>query len=69
MGSAVQAVVSLEQSLGPDVAGESLVAQLTAHCREHLAAYKCPKRILIVERIERGPNGKPDYRWAARTLA
>ncbi|MGB6058753.1 MAG: acyl-CoA synthetase [Microthrixaceae bacterium] len=64
-GSAVQAVVSLEPSF---TAGPDLVDELTAHCRSRIAAYKCPKRIVIVDRVERGPNGKPDYRWAGRVL-
>jgi fatty-acyl-CoA synthase len=29
-----------------------------------IADYKIPRRLVIVERIERGPNGKADYRWA-----
>jgi len=28
-----------------------------------IADYKIPRRLVIVERIERGPNGKADYRW------
>ena len=31
---------------------------------EHLAGYKSPKGIVFVEEIKRGPNGKPDYKWA-----
>jgi fatty-acyl-CoA synthase len=34
---------------------------LIAHVRETLAAYKSPKRILVVETIGRAPNGKVDY--------
>jgi fatty-acyl-CoA synthase len=34
------------------------------HCRGHLAGYKLPRRLTVVERIERTPAGKPDYRWA-----
>ena len=29
----------------------------------HLAGYKCPKRVVIVEQVQRGPNGKADHRW------
>lgn len=46
-----------------------LVAELTEHCRSRMAAYKCPKRIVVVDRVERGSNGKPDYRWATRVLS
>ena len=31
---------------------------------EHLAGYKSPKRIVFVEEVRRGPNGKADYKWA-----
>jgi acyl-CoA synthetase (AMP-forming)/AMP-acid ligase II len=39
--------------------------QLVAHSAERLARYKLPKEILFVDQVERGPNGKPDYGWAA----
>lgn len=38
---------------------------LAAHVRAHLANYKAPKEVRVVERIVRLPSGKPDYRWAA----
>jgi acyl-CoA synthetase (AMP-forming)/AMP-acid ligase II len=34
-------------------------------CRRHIAGYKLPREIHYVDRIERSPSGKPDYRWAA----
>jgi acyl-CoA synthetase (AMP-forming)/AMP-acid ligase II len=59
-----QRVVALVQ-LRP---GASLdAAELRAFCRERLAAYKIPRETLAVERIERSPAGKADYRWAAET--
>ncbi len=59
-GSAVWAVVALD-----DAAGEvPTVDQLRDHCRVTLAGYKCPKQIVIVDHVRRGPNGKADYRWA-----
>ncbi len=39
---------------------------LQAHCREHIAGYKVPRALLLVERVERQPSGKPDYAWAKR---
>ena len=39
--------------------------QIQQHCRAHLAGYKTPRDLVIVERVERSPAGKPDYRWAA----
>ena len=44
-------------------------AALAAHVRTHLAGYKTPKRIVIVDRVPRGPNGKPDYAAAAALAA
>lgn len=37
-------------------------ADLIAHVKEHLAHYKAPKRILVVDTIGRAPNGKVDYK-------
>jgi acyl-CoA synthetase (AMP-forming)/AMP-acid ligase II len=31
---------------------------------ERLARYKVPRRIFFVEKVQRNPMGKPDYRWA-----
>ncbi|MGZ8752641.1 MAG: acyl-CoA synthetase [Acidimicrobiia bacterium] len=40
------------------------LAELRAHCRPHLAGYKLPKDLVVVETVVRAPSGKPDYRWA-----
>ncbi|MET0459440.1 MAG: acyl-CoA synthetase [Acidimicrobiales bacterium] len=37
---------------------------LTAFARDDLAGYKLPRRLLLVDEVRRGPNGKPDYGWA-----
>ena len=34
------------------------------HCRNHVAGYKVPRQLHVVDKIERSPSGKPDYRWA-----
>jgi acyl-CoA synthetase (AMP-forming)/AMP-acid ligase II len=34
------------------------------HCRGHVAGYKIPRQLHVVDQIERSPSGKPDYRWA-----
>ena len=34
---------------------------LSAHCRATLAAYKVPKRVVVVNSLERSPAGKADY--------
>jgi len=56
-GERVCAVVELEAG----VAQPSL-AELSAHVREHLADYKCPRDLVLVDTIGRAPNGKVDYR-------
>ena len=37
------------------------------HCRKHIAGYKVPRKLVVVEQILRAPSGKPDYRWAKET--
>jgi acyl-CoA synthetase (AMP-forming)/AMP-acid ligase II len=34
------------------------------HCRQHVAGYKVPRQLHVVDKIERSPSGKPDYQWA-----
>ncbi len=34
------------------------------HCRHHVAGYKVPRQLHVVDKIERSPSGKPDYQWA-----
>ena len=57
-GQAIAAVVELRGDA--DVTDDALVAGV----RAQLAAYKSPKHIVRVTRVQRGPNGKADYRWA-----
>ncbi len=59
-GEAITAVVQPNDGTALDDAA------LIAHVKEHLAAYKAPKRILSVDTIGRAPNAKVDYaRWKA----
>jgi len=37
-------------------------------CRQHVAGYKIPRELHVVDQIERAPSGKPDYRWAADVI-
>jgi len=57
-GQEVVAVVA--PTPGVDVDLESL----KAIGAEHLARYKLPKDLVLVDRISRSPSGKPDYAWA-----
>jgi 3-oxocholest-4-en-26-oate---CoA ligase len=37
---------------------------LQVHCRAHLAGYKVPRALYVVNEIPRTPAGKADYAWA-----
>jgi fatty-acyl-CoA synthase len=43
-------------------------AELIAHVKAGHAPYKAPKRVILVDRVPRAPNGKPDYD-SAKALA
>ncbi|MEZ5144150.1 MAG: acyl-CoA synthetase [Acidimicrobiales bacterium] len=45
-------------------AGAAQPDDVVAHCRTALAGYKVPRSVVVVDRIERSPAGKADYRWA-----
>jgi 3-oxocholest-4-en-26-oate---CoA ligase len=51
-------VVAVVEPAGHD---NGIEAELTEHCREHLAGYKRPKRYVMVERLPRTVAGKPEY--------
>jgi acyl-CoA synthetase (AMP-forming)/AMP-acid ligase II len=45
--------------------GDTLAdGELASFAAQHLARYKLPKTIALVEEMVRSPSGKPDYRWA-----
>jgi 3-oxocholest-4-en-26-oate---CoA ligase len=60
-GQRVTAVVSPKQGHRPSL------DELDAHCRQHLAGYKVPKSLVLVDEVVRSPSGKADYRWAKDT--
>ncbi len=60
-GERVVAVVQPRPPLPPPT-----LPSLQEHARAHLAGYKVPRELVLVETIERSPSGKPDYRWAKR---
>jgi acyl-CoA synthetase (AMP-forming)/AMP-acid ligase II len=46
-------------------AGTSLdQTEMASFAAQHLARYKLPKTIVLVDEMVRSPSGKPDYRWA-----
>jgi acyl-CoA synthetase (AMP-forming)/AMP-acid ligase II len=59
-GQRVAAVVSVRA--GADAAPS--LASVQEHCRSRLAGYKVPRSLAVVDRVERSPAGKADYRWA-----
>ena len=65
-GQSVTGVVALEPGI---VGDDDLLADIIGSTKAHLAGYKCPKRLVVVDRIRRGPNGKADYKWATTTAA
>lgn len=58
-GASVTALVSLKP--GVTASGRGLAEVV----RGRLAGYKVPRRFIFVDEVKRGPNGKPDYDWAA----
>jgi long-chain acyl-CoA synthetase len=54
-GEEVKAVV---QPVRWEQAGPDLAEELLAHCRAHLAAYKCPRTLDFERELPRDPNGK-----------
>ena len=56
-GQQIVAVASAE--------GDGLtLEQVQTHARERLAGYKIPRSLVLVDRVTRLENGKPDYAWA-----
>jgi acyl-CoA synthetase (AMP-forming)/AMP-acid ligase II len=55
-GEAITALVE------PHAGDEIDQAELIAHVKQRLAAYKAPKRIVTVASIGRAANGKLDYK-------
>jgi fatty-acyl-CoA synthase len=57
-GEVIAAVV--EVSGGESPTSEEIADSV----RGHLAGFKRPRHVVIVDRVVRGPNGKADYAWA-----
>jgi 3-oxocholest-4-en-26-oate---CoA ligase len=58
-GQQVSAVVSLRAgTVAPSA------AEIAAHCRTHLAGYKVPRHVAVVDAVSRTVTGKGDYTWA-----
>jgi fatty-acyl-CoA synthase len=55
-GEAIHALVEAREGQQPDE------DELIEHVKAHLARYKAPKRVLVIETIGRAVNGKVDYK-------
>jgi 3-oxocholest-4-en-26-oate---CoA ligase len=62
-GQKVAAVLQLH-----DTAPVPTRQDIEDHLAPLVARYKLPRFTHVVDRIERSPSGKPDYRWATETL-
>jgi acyl-coenzyme A synthetase/AMP-(fatty) acid ligase len=63
LGEEVAAAVVLHERNG------AIESELIKHCREHLAEYKCPRKIYLVESIPTTATGKIRRRAVAAVLA
>ncbi len=59
-----QRIVGLVALREGQLADESTLIDFS---RDHLAGYKLPKQLLLMDDVRRAPNGKADYKWARQT--
>jgi acyl-CoA synthetase (AMP-forming)/AMP-acid ligase II len=59
-GQLVAAVVQPVNRTAPPA-----LSDLAFHCRLHLAGYKVPRHLVVVDEVPRSASGKADYHWAA----
>ncbi|WP_043442804.1 long-chain-fatty-acid--CoA ligase [Arthrobacter sp. L77] len=59
-GEEIVAVIGVRAEHAPadDAAREALAAEITAFAKERVAAYKYPRRVVLVEALPKGPTGK-----------
>ena len=68
-GQAITALVELLAPNGTTVSEHVAEADLIAHVKRHLAAYKAPKRVVFVDTVGRANNGKLDYKALTQRAA
>ena len=62
-GQKVSAVISISKNMStPDI------DDVQNHCRSHLAGYKIPRTLLVVDDVARSPAGKQNYKWVKKVL-
>ena len=57
-GERVAAVVQARPGTTPTL------ESIQEYCRKHVAGYKVPRQLTLVDQMVRSPAGKSDYRWA-----
>jgi acyl-CoA synthetase (AMP-forming)/AMP-acid ligase II len=60
LGQRVAALIQPRQGSTLDL------TELETHVRQHVAGYKVPRTVWLVEQIGRTASGKPDYAWARK---
>ena len=63
LGEAVTLVVALKP--GAEAGSEEIIDFV----KGHIAGYKAPRHVVVVDEIRRSGSGKADYRWAKATAA
>jgi len=53
-----QSVLAIVQTSAEATGSPALAAELIAHCRGRLAAFKCPRSVEFVAALPRTPTGK-----------
>jgi 3-oxocholest-4-en-26-oate---CoA ligase len=48
----------------PTTGATPALESIQEHCRSHVAGYKVPRELVLVDTMVRSPAGKSDYRWA-----
>lgn len=62
-GETVAAIVAPRSGARPTL------EDIQEHSRQHIAGYKLPRQLHVVDAIQRQPSGKPDYPWAKQIVA
>jgi acyl-coenzyme A synthetase/AMP-(fatty) acid ligase len=54
-GDVVKAFLVLREGVRP---GEELKAQIQEYAKQHMAGYKCPRKVEFIEALPKTPSGK-----------
>ena len=57
-GSRVSAIIQPRKGI------QLSLENIQEHCRKHIAGYKVPREIHLIDELPRAPSGKPDYKTA-----